>query len=188
MPVIDTTMDYSNQFKEKPDDPDFHKYDPSDYQRAVDGICFVICLVMLVVCCFSFFWYKAYKNLSQLTLIGIVILMWVWSSLVWGFFYFEPEFFFYNFLVMMDVSSFLSTYFYSVANVAVFLQWVQLYKVISNPQQASSIIFQNKVFKIECASVFLLSLFTVTCIYFRFWDIEDKEIRQDYKDGLQTTF
>ena len=76
--------------------------------------------------------YKAYKNLSTLTLIGLVILMWSWTCVIWSFFVWEPPFFYNNLLTMMDLTNFMSYYFSGLMSTVLFLQWAQLYKILAN--------------------------------------------------------
>ena len=65
--------------------------------------------------------HKAYRNISTLTLIGLVILMWCWTCVIWSFFLFEPNFFYENLLTMMDLTNFISYYFSGLMATVVFL-------------------------------------------------------------------
>lgn len=66
---------------------------------------------------------------------------------------------------MMDISSLLTGYICGVMNVVVFLQWAQVYRVISNPERANQTFITNWAVKMESIFVLLYTIVNVACIY-----------------------
>ena len=127
---------------------------------------FTLSLAMFIAQIASFFKYRAYNNTSTATLIGITIIMWVSTSIIWGLCVFQPPFFTNYFITVMDLSNFVSGYLCNVMNIAVLLQWAQVFRVISNPDHATETLVQNWAAKVECCLVFIFTLTTVGSIYF----------------------
>ena len=98
---------------------------------------FALSIFMVLFSIATCFWYRAYQNMSSMTLIGLQVLMWTQTAIMWGLCFFDPPFFNKHLLTMMDLSNLLSGYICGIMNVVVFLQWAQVYKVISNPSQAT---------------------------------------------------
>ena len=73
-------------------------------------IFFSLSCLMVLISLITFFVYKVYRNLSSMTLIGLQILMWFWTGVIWAFCFIEPPFFHENFMTMMDVSNYISAY------------------------------------------------------------------------------
>ena len=128
----------------------FHDPDqPSQYETGYDTehpiltFFLAISAFMLVVCIVAFIAYKAYKNLSSATLISIVILMWLQSSAFWALFTFRPLFFVSHLATFMDLDNLLSGYLSGLTSMVIYIQWTQVYKVISNPEQADQTLIRN---------------------------------------------
>ena len=79
---------------EKPpfdDDPgtNVHNLD-TPLAHGLSGACFGLCCLMVLASIATFFKYQAYKNLSSMTLIGLQVLMWISTGIVWGLTFFHP--------------------------------------------------------------------------------------------------
>ena len=105
--------------------------------------------------------------------------MWVAQGIVWGLSYFHPQFFYDHLMTMMDISSLMSSYICGVMNVVVFLQWAQVYRVISNPGRASQTFITNWAVKMESIFVFVFTILTVASIYTSMYDHFDPDDRKD---------
>jgi len=152
------------------------------------GIFMGICCMMVVINIFCFFKYRAYNNLSSATLVMLVIMMFTWSSLIWALCFWMPPFFHQNFLTIMDLSNFIVSYFCGILNMSVILQWVQVYKVISDPCNAKETIIQNWASKMECLFVFYFTLVIVGSLYFSLWDHLDKDLSYTKLDTAKIVF
>lgn len=86
---------------------------------------------------------------------------------------------------MMDLSNFMGGYICGVMNVVVYLQWAQVYKVISDPNIANQTFLTNWAVKMECAFVMVFTLIMVACIYTSMLDHFDK--KDDTDDALDVT-
>jgi len=78
----------------------------------------------------------------------------------------------------MDLSSFMSWYFTSIVEIVVYLQWAQVYKVISNPLKAKESMIQNWAARIECVAVLLCTCLLISGIFiciFHDSDFDDLE-------------
>ena len=54
---------------------------------------FIVSIIMILVSIVTCIFYKAYKNTSSLTLIGLQVIMWIYTGLYWGLFYISPPWF-----------------------------------------------------------------------------------------------
>ena len=68
-------------------------------------------------------------------------------------------------MTMMDISSLVTGYICGVMNVVVFLQWAQVYRVISNPERANQTFITNWAVKMESIFVLVFTIVNVACIY-----------------------
>ena len=86
--------------------------------------------------------------------------------------------------------SLLSGYICGVINVVVFLQWAQVYRVISNPGQASQTFVTNWAVKMECAFVLVFTIIMVGSIYTSMYDHFKKNFKEEDSplDVAKTTF
>ena len=50
----------------------------------------VLCVFMILFSIATFFWYRAYRNTSSMTLIGLQVLMWFSTGIMWVFCFFDP--------------------------------------------------------------------------------------------------
>ena len=73
------------------DDPgtNVHNLD-TPLAHGLSGACFGLCCLMVLASIATFFKYQAYKNLSSMTLIGLQVLMWISTGIVWGLTFFHP--------------------------------------------------------------------------------------------------
>lgn len=74
---------------------------------------------------------------------------------------------------MADLTIFIQGYLDGVIYVSVFLQWAQVYQVITDPSSARDIIAKNWAAKVECAFVFYYTCVIIASIYFTTWEHVD---------------
>ena len=70
----------------------------------------------------------------------------------------------------MDLDNLLSGYLSGLVSMVIYVQWSQVYKVISNPEEADQTLIRNWAQKTECFFVCLLSIIMIAGLYFCMWD------------------
>ena len=66
-----------------------------------------ICIIMIFLNLYCLGKFRAYKNLSSATLIGLVILKFSWTAIIMGLELRQPDFYVQNFLTLMDLTMFI---------------------------------------------------------------------------------
>ena len=94
---------------------------------------FVVSVLMTLAIMATFVKVHAYRNMSSAKLVGLNFLMWCYMSVEWACFCWKFDFFRLQFLLFMDLANSIDNYFWGVINIVVFLQWAQVYRVISDP-------------------------------------------------------
>ena len=114
--------------------------------------------------------------------------MWVSCGMSWGLTFFHPEFYYTHLLTMMDISSLVTGYICGIMNVVVFLQWAQVYRVISNPERANQTFITNWAVKMESIFVLVFTIVNVASIYTCMKDhFEQTDKRDSPLDVTKTT-
>ena len=91
--------------------------------------------------------YKAFNNESSLTLVSLVFLKWCWATLICASFAWHPKYFKCHILILLDVTQSIDVYLWGIINMVVFLQWVQVYRVVTSLHAAESTIARNWAIK-----------------------------------------
>ena len=70
----------------------------------------------------------------------------------------------------MDLENFMSGYICGVINVVVYLQWAQVYRVLTHLNSASETFLKNWAIKMECSFVTYFTVLMICSIFVSMWD------------------
>ena len=124
---------------------------------------------MFIICLATAIKYKTYRNTESFTMIGIVLLKWLWFIAIWGCFVWQPKWFLCHMMPLLDITTFVDAYLWGITNLVVFLQWAQVYRVINNPEDAAETLAHNWAVKMQCAFIVYFTIMIIASIYFSAW-------------------
>ena len=134
---------------------------------------FSVGVIMLIISVVSAIKYKTYRNTESFTMIGIVTLKWLWFVAIWGCFVWQPEWFLCHMMTLLDLTSYVDFYLWGITNLVVFLQWAQVYRVITNPEDASETLAHNWAVKMQCTFIIYFTIMIIASMYFGAWAHKD---------------
>ena len=77
-------------------------------------------------------------------------------------------------MTLLDLTSYVDFYLWGITNLVVFLQWAQVYRVITNPEDASETLAHNWAVKMQCTFIIYFTIMIIASMYFGAWAHTDQ--------------
>ena len=177
MEIVGTRVLWGNLSKELPDveKDDDECTDMNGYEW-LHKTYFSVSIIMVCLSVLALVLFRTWRNSESMTLICLVVLKWLWYTAIWGCIVWQPRWFMCNMLAMTDVTGYIDVYLWGIINLVVFLQWAQVYRVLTSPRDARETLAHNWAVKMQCGFVTYFTTLIIVSCYFGMWQHLDNDV------------